>query len=223
MRAGEYVFVRIDCRLLGNVDQGPCFYLLRDRVINRLEELDAALGAEMREKCTGTTAHFGLRTLFREVQAKGLRLILVFDDFDDLARNPNLEDNFFAALRSLATMYDIAYLLASRRPLHELEQTRPEASTFSGICQVIRVPAFSITDSRRLVMSYLAGVSVQFHPCITDLILGLGINRPYRVQLAGYHAFEVWRENDGQSQQADCVEIERRFTESTHPSKDQHL
>jgi hypothetical protein len=60
---------------------------------------------------------------------------LVLDDFDDLAQNDFLQDSFFAALRSLATGYRVVYVVASRRPLYELERARPEASTLCGICQ----------------------------------------------------------------------------------------
>jgi hypothetical protein len=42
----------------------------------------------------------------------------------------------------------------------------------------------------------------------------LGRNRPNLVQLAGYCAFEVWRENKGKLCQESNSGIERRFSQA---------
>ncbi len=217
MRADEHIFVRIDSRLLADVDQGRCFYSIREEIIHQFESFDATIGAKLREatiSTVDTTAHFGLRTLFRTTQENGLMPIVALDNFDDLAKNTRLEDSFFAALRSIVTNYRMAYLMISQRPLHELEKTRPEASTLSGICQYIPLRPFTLEESYKLVTVYLERAGIRFPAFAIELILGLGCNDPYLVQLAGYHAFEVWRENGGDLQETDYEVIEHRFREA---------
>ena len=136
------------------------------------------------------------------------------DDFDDLAQNRTLDDSFFAALRSLATGYEVIYVVASRRPLYELEKARPEASTLCGICQQFLLRPWAEDERRDLLLGTLSRTGVKFPQFVIDCIVGLGREGPYLIQLAGYHAFEVWRDRGGRLQERDCAEVEQRFEQA---------
>jgi type II secretory pathway predicted ATPase ExeA len=135
--AAEHVFLRLSGRAFAQVDQPTCLGEFCTELLAQLKQSSDALREQLTavEAEVGLEGHRGLRTLFRTARDGGLRAILILDDFDDLAQNDSLNDNFFAALRSLATGYEVIYLVASRRPLYELEKARPEASTLCGICQ----------------------------------------------------------------------------------------
>jgi hypothetical protein len=216
LRAREHVFVRINGRSFAGVDQATCLHGFYQGIVSQLECQYAGLKARIMEASpdTGIAGHRGLRTLFRIIQDSGVKPIVQLDEFDELAQNACLEDNFFAALRSLAMGYEMAYLIASRRPLYELETARPEASTLCGICQQFQVCQFTEEESQRLVEGYLQGAGVEFPRTIVDRITNLGRYEPRRVQLAGYCAFEVWQENGGKLCQESNTEIERRFAQA---------
>ena len=135
--AAEHVFLRLSGRAFARVDQPACLGGFCTEILAQFKQSDGTLKDRLEEVEKEITlgGHRGLRTLFRIARDCGFRPVLVLDDFDDLAQNGSLSDNFFAALRSLATGYEVIYLVASRRPLYELEKARPEASTLCGICQ----------------------------------------------------------------------------------------
>ena len=133
----EHVFLRLSGRAFARVDQPTCLSEFCIAALSQFKRFDESLRAQLAivEADIELGGHRGLRTLFRTVRDGGYRSVLVLDDFDELAQNDSLNDNFFAALRSLATGYEVIYVVASRRPLYELEIARPEASTLCGICQ----------------------------------------------------------------------------------------
>jgi AAA+ ATPase superfamily predicted ATPase len=218
--AGEHIFVHIDVvnvegHSLAEMEQDECFFQLREEIIRQIRESNVTIGAKLEEATRRVdlrSAHFGLHTLFRTAHESGLKPIVALDNFDMLAINTHLAESFFQALRFLATgHYWMAYLVASRHPLHELERVRPEASTFFGICHQIVLEPFAPKESRELVTTTLEIADIRFPTFVIAHILKLGCNEPYRLQLAGYHAFEMWRENDNRLREADCGEIERCF------------
>jgi hypothetical protein len=155
--------------------------------------------------------HLALRRLFRVICDDGIQPVVALDDFDDVAHNPQLEDSFFAALRSLVTGCQVSYVVASQRPLYELETMRPEASTLCGICSQLMLPPFTEQESRDWLESTLAGAKITFPESIVSVILSWGRNEPWRLQLAGHEAFTLWRENRGRLHSSDGVRLERRF------------
>lgn len=135
--AAQHIFLRLSGRAFAQVDQPTCLCGFCAEILAQLEQFDDSLKARLAEAEAEIApgGHRGLRALCRIARECGFKLVLVLDDFDDLAENDFLSDNFFAALRSLATGYEVIYMVASRRPLYELEKARPEASTLCGICQ----------------------------------------------------------------------------------------
>jgi hypothetical protein len=213
IRPAESVFLRLSGKAFTGVDQAACLSGFCGEILDQFEQFDKSLYAQLIEvdARAAFAGHRGLRTMFRIAREWGFKSILMLDDFDDLAQNSSLEDSFFAALRSLATGYQVAYLVASRRPLYELEKTRPEASTLCGICQQFLLRPLAERERRELVLDYLSRSGVEFPPCAIDCIVGLGREGAGRVQLAGYLAFEVWRDNGGALREKDCIELEQRF------------
>jgi hypothetical protein len=137
IRASEHVFLRLSGRPFLDVDQATCLCDFCTEISAQFERFAPTLKAQLTEAAMAgrLVGHRGLRTLFRMAHDLGLKSVLILDDFDALAQNALLQDSFFAALRSLATGSQVVYLIASRRPLYELEKARPEASTLCGICQ----------------------------------------------------------------------------------------
>jgi hypothetical protein len=206
------LFVRLEGKQLANSDQATCLRRFTECILGQAEKADAALTAELRSCLQGRSrGHLGLRTLFRVLSDHGRQPVVTLDDFDDLAHNPKLEDSFFAALRSLATGCQVAYVVASQEPLYELEAMRPEASTLCGICRQLTLSSFSEQESRELLMGLLGQARVTLPESMVEFILRWGRNEPWRLQLAGYEAFQVWQENRGHLRGSNIAELERRI------------
>jgi len=217
--AEEQIFVHFDSRSLVNLHEGQCFLYIREEAIRQIKNavtIDKVVGIRLERtvrEAGSATAHFGLRTLFRSAQAYGLKFVIVLDSLDALNQNPFLEADFFSALRSLHTNYDMAYLVASQSPLDRLERICPEGpgSPFFNIFQQIPIGPFTEEESCQLVVTLLNSVGAKPPEPIIGCILELGYNEPHRLQRAGYVAFQVWQENQGDLQLAHCEEIRQRF------------
>jgi hypothetical protein len=218
--AKEWVFAYLDCYSLDGLGPGECYLRIREEVIHQVKNtksVDKAVGIQLekavREAITsGGTEYFGLNTLFRGAQDNGLKLAIVLDHFELLARNHRLDSDFFSSLRSFAMSYETTYLVASRSRLYSLEQIRPEVSSpFFNFFHSVHLGKFAPEESRELVTELLKHVNVKFPECATNCILELGNNEPGRLQRAGYIAFQAWQENRGNLRAEHCEKISLRF------------
>jgi hypothetical protein len=65
-----------------------------------------------------------------QLKGAGFKIHLLFDEFDQTVRNPNLGDSFYDALRSLPTRAgNISYVIASRTRLSSLQPTNNKVSS----------------------------------------------------------------------------------------------
>jgi len=218
--AGKHVFVRIDTtdvrgQSLADVEQDECFFCLREEITHQIKESNVTIADKLKKatrQAVSQSAYFGLTTLFRTAHENDMKPIVTLDNFDALTKNTRLTERFFQALRFFATgHYGMAYLIVSRHPLHKLEKIRIEASPLFNIFHQIVLGPFTSKESHELVNAILKRSDIQFPAFAIDYVLKLGHNEPYRLQLAGYHAFEIWQEKGARLQEADCREIKRRF------------
>jgi hypothetical protein len=213
----EQIFVYVDCHSLVLLTEGESYLHIREEVIRQIKhavELDSEVRVQFEKTVRDVgsrTAHFELTTLLRSAQALKLKLIVVLDHLDTLNRSPLLGPDFSAALRSLHANFDLAYLVASQSPMHDLERVRPESSPFYNIFQQISLGPFTQEESRRLVLTLLNLAGAKFPGFVADHILKLGQNDPYRLQCAGHVAFQVWQENGENLYIEHCEEIRQRF------------
>jgi hypothetical protein len=219
--AEEPVFVYLDSRSLANLDEGGCYFHIREEAIRQIKKtlaVDKDVGARLEKtvrEAGSQTAHFGLQTLFRSAQANGLKLVIILDHLDVLNQNLLLGDIFFSGLRSLHTNYDMAYFVACQSPIDKLERICPDGPTspFFNIFQQISIGPFTDEESRVLVVTLPNLARAKFPEFVIERILELGHNEPYRLQRAGYVAFQVWQENGGHLDNEHWEEIRRRFEE----------
>jgi AAA+ ATPase superfamily predicted ATPase len=161
--AEEKVFIRLDSISLVDLDQIQCFRYIREEVIRQVKNatsVDKAVGVRLEKavrEAASKTVHFGLQTLFRSAQDNGLKLVIVLDHLDVLNQNQFLEADFFSALRSFHTNYELAYLVASRASLDRLDRICPDGpgSSFFNIFQQIPIGPFTNDESRQLVVTLL--------------------------------------------------------------------
>jgi hypothetical protein len=117
----------------------------------------------------------------------GIRLVLLLDEFEQLASNPRLDVDFFLGLRALHIEHELTYVTASLHPIMELAFSREEilSSPFPNIFDSVRLGLFSESEARELIR--VAGV---FSPQTERLLLDLTGGHPLALQYACHFAFE---------------------------------
>jgi hypothetical protein len=171
------LFIVLDFQGHQHLDQSGCCSLLARRVVELAgDRLDPVVPAED-----------GLNELLdvaAALDAAGMRLVCLFDEFETVTRNAAIGPEFYGALRSLANASAVAFVTASRRPLQDLchNQEISESPFFNIFTEVVVGP---MTDAEVheliAVPSEAAGVPLAIHE---GIIRDLSGNLPFFVQIA---------------------------------------
>jgi len=113
----------------------------------------------------------------------------------------------------------VAYVTASRTPIHTLAYAQPEtlSSPFFNIFAPLHLGLFSDEDAQGLVETLATKGSATFDPDLVDLIMELAGPHPLLLQIAGFHTFEAWRQRDGLLEEGDHAEIRHHFCAEAQP------
>ncbi len=189
----DYLFVYLDCEVLGNSRADEVFGQFAADMASALDERSLPAEAALAAAAAKPT-RLSFEAAVRQLNRRGLRVVLILDEFERLSANPNLDLNFFNALRSAAGRYQLAYLTASAQPLIAL--------TYSGRSQdVLSSPFFNIfaplflglmpeAEARRLIREPAARAGAAFSTETEDFIWRLAGGYPLALQIACYHAMD---------------------------------
>jgi hypothetical protein len=216
----EYVFAYLDGEELTELDASQIRRAM-------MEELVAALEASSRGSARGAGGHEfpsvvlpegplgyrAFRQAVRQLTQRGLKLIFCFDEFECLGANPHLGPGFFSSLRGLAGQFDVAYVTASKTLLQALTYAHAEtlSSPFFNTFAHLHLNLFSDDDAQGLIEQLAAKAGVPFPSDLGDLIVELAGPHPLLLQIAGFHAFELWQVRGGRWEEGDCDHLRRRF------------
>jgi hypothetical protein len=213
----KYLFVYLNGEELTELDDGEIRSVM-------VEELAAALEAAGHQKPDltlpeGPSEYRTFRHIVRRLTQRGLKLVFCFDEFEGLGANPRLGPSFFSSLRGLTGQLDVAYITASRTPIHTLAYAQPEtlSSPFFNTFAPLYLGLFSDEDAHGLVKMLANKASASFAPDLVHLIVDLAGPHPLLLQIAGFHTFEAWRQQDGLLEEDDRAEIRRHFCTEAQP------
>lgn len=127
----------------------------------------------------------------------GGTLVFLFDEFEYLAQNKNLDPAFFAGLRSIASNLRVAYVASSARSLLDLTYADKSVlgSPFFNIFSTIRIGLFEDSAARELIGKPSSAAGVVFSDATVEYILSLADHHPFFIQIACFHAFEMQSRN----------------------------
>jgi DNA-binding winged helix-turn-helix (wHTH) protein len=181
----RYLFVYINCEDLGHLGLQALYALLAGEIAEQARQQGHDVAVPERP-----VSHLEFERALSALFARDLTLVLVFDEFELLSQNKNLDLSFFSGLRALATRFGLAYLTCSRRPLLGLSHSLEYSPFFNIFCPV-RLSLFDQTASRDLIAGYLDMARASLPPAIIDSVLDVGGGHPFFLQVAGYWALEL--------------------------------
>ena len=211
----DILFVYLDCEVLGEGGHEEILGQFAGEIASVLDERGLPPEPAL-ERAMDKPSRLSFEGAIRKLNRRGLRVVLILDEFERLSTNANLDVNFFNALRSAAGRYKLAFLTGSARPLIQL--------TYSGKSQeILSSPFFNIfaplflgllpeNEARQLIRGpvekpgFSAGAATKpgfFPPATEDFIYALVGGHPLALQVACFHAFDA---------PDDTAEIERRTT-----------
>jgi hypothetical protein len=181
----------LDCEVLGEGGHADILAQFAAEIAAALDE--RGLPAEPAlERALDKPSRLSFEGAVRKLNRRGLRVVLILDEFERLSTNESLDVNFFNALRSAAARYQLAFVTASARPLIQL--------TYSGRSQeILSSPFFNIfalmllgllpeDEARQIIHVPSAG---RFSPEVEDSIYRLVGGHPLGLQIACFHAFDA--------------------------------
>lgn len=202
----DNLFVYLDCEVLGQGGHAEIFSQFAAEMAMTLDERDLPPEPAL-ERAVAKPTRLSFEGAVRKLNRRGLRVVLILDEFERLSTNPELDLNFFNALRSAAGRYQLVFLTASARPLIEL--------TYSGRSQeILSSPFFNIfaplflgllpeEEARQLIRQPAQKAGVNFSPSTEDFLYRLVGGYPLALQVACFHACDA-------AAGADPAEIKRR-------------
>ncbi len=134
---------------------------------------------------------FDLEDLFEEINAQGLNIVLLMDEFEYVTQNPNFGSDFFGGLRALAIHHALALVPSTRRELVDLcHSDEIKGSPFFNIFANVVIRPFMMEDVDELIEGYVEDTEYSFTPEEKTALMKMGGNYPFFLQVAGYYFVE---------------------------------
>lgn len=188
----DNVFGYLDCQVLGSGTHEEVFGQFAEELALVLGERGLPPEPAL-DKAIECPTRLSFEAAVRRLNQRGLRAVLLLDEFERLSANPRLDLNFFNALRSAAGRYQLVFITASARPLVELTFSgRAQeilSSPFFNIFALVGLGLFSEEEARRLIREPARAAGRPFAQAMEDFIYDLVGGHPLALQVACFHAF----------------------------------
>jgi len=217
--ASGYLFIYLDCEVLGDGSHEEIFGLLSAEIAEALHE--AGFDPEPAlERAIDQPGRMPFERVLRRLNQRDLRVVFLLDEFERLSTNTSLDVNFFNALRSAAGRYQLAYVTASARPLIQLTYSDKSQDILSSPFFNIFAPLFlgllSEETSRKLISEPSADAGMPLVDEVQDFIYEFAGGHPLALQVACFYALEELGKQDPDMPIENCLDaIDRRATPET--------
>ena len=208
----EYAFVHVDCQALsGDATESDVYCKLLEDTIGVTQGASAEYGS--RELVTYPDFEKDLG----EIIAPGLRIVFLFDEFEEIASNRQLGEPFFNRLRGLGETGNVLYVIASGETLFGLSYHDKTvlSSPFFNIFHPMWLGFMKEQEARALVDD-LAALANFDHFDENDhaFLQSVAGPHPFYIQVACYHLFEE-KVRGVDPTAPDYTLVKRRFARET--------
>jgi hypothetical protein len=194
----------LDCEALGEESPPGVFQQFAAELIAEMESRGLPEAAELRQVCA-SPSRLAFEGALRALNRRGLRIVIILDEFERLSANSHLDVHFFNALRSMAGRFQLAYLTASASPLIALTYSGRSrdilSSPFFNIFAPLDLGLLPEADARDLIREPAQRSGRPFSPELQDFIGQLGGGHPLILQVACFHALERPEDRNGIKEQ----------------------
>jgi hypothetical protein len=189
---GEHLFIYLDATELGHLRPDEVLGLLLRHVVHATT--DAAPPVDLGPPPPEEVSYREFRQAIVRGTEAGLKLIVLLDEFESLARNPHLGPRFFSGLRALSSQFELCFVTASRQSLIGLTYANAEtlSSPFFNTFATLRLGLLSHLEARDLVETLAARAGLTLPPPMVDRIVELAGPHPLLLQIAAFYAVELW-------------------------------
>jgi len=190
----ENVLVYLDCEMIGQSSTEQIFEQFSSEIAATLADSDLMPEPAL-DAAIAKPTRLSFEAALRKLNQRGLRIILILDEFERLSTNTALDLNFFNALRSAAGRYQLAFITASARPLIELTYSGRSQEILSSPFFNIFAPMFlgllSEKDARQLICEPAERVGLPFSAGVENQLYELAGGHPLALQVACFHAINT--------------------------------
>lgn len=159
---------------------------------------------------------FDLSDIFDAFHEQGRRIVLLMDEFENIAANPSFGPEFYYGLRSLAIHHNLALITASQRDLVDLSHSEAvRSSPFFNIFTTIHLRPIPQETAKELLEESLKGTDASFTDDEVDRLISLAGGFPFSIQMGGHFLYQAYQEARTEPPRWDPLETV--FTAEAHP------
>jgi hypothetical protein len=211
LHRGEHLFVYLDGTELGCLSAEQILDLLLDQLTSALHAAGYAL--DLIRPPPEDLSYRTFREAVLKVTGAGLKPIYLLDEFESLAGNPYLGPRFFSGLRALSSLFDLSFVTASRDSLLRLTYANAKtlSSPFFNTFANLHLGLFSESEAWGLVETLATHASLDLP--LVERTLELAGPHPLLLQIAAFHAVELWGQEGWRAEEPSSFRAEwrRRF------------
>ena len=217
--AEKFLFVYLDLEMITSTSTPTRLYqyMLR-RIAGKVQDED--LKKEIRDVSQYDSIDtYDLAEILDSIEDRGLHIVLLIDEFENIVDNDNFGPDFYYALRSLAIHHDLALVTSTRVDLVELARSdEVRSSPFFNIFATINLPPLSQEDIQQMVDVYLEDTDISFSGGTVERVVALSGRLPFFVQMALHFLFDSRQQ--GLEEDRCLAHVEERLQEAAPPHLD---
>lgn len=213
--SSRYVFSYFDFLGYPSITPTELWQRLLAEIVS--QSSDPAINSAVRALLTQTKIQLsGLEMFIKKLNDSGLNWVILLDEFDTAAANPNFDQAFFGGLRNLSK-YALSYIIASHRSLTQLQFAHSEAivSPFFNIFRRVTLGGFSTDEIDMLINGSLEGTGITFNDNDYELLNNLASSHPFFLQMVAYFLFDAYRYDYFQDGKLDYRWVEDRVRDNS--------
>jgi len=142
----------------------------------------------------------------------GLKVVLLFDEFQHIVGNEAFSPGLFGVLRDLTQRYNLAFVTTSGKNLKALATAEIRDSPFWNVFISVYLEPFSKEEAYALVKDYIKKTDVSFTEEDVGYVTHISGGHPYFLQLACWLLFNAYREGK-QDRDADREKARQNLAE----------
>jgi len=186
----QFVFVFINCELLGDCSQGDLFREVLKEVRRSISYAGSRVDLT-RALAAPATNFDDFRTALTPIRDAGLKLLFLFDEFEWLCQNSEFGFPFSARLYEMTRELRVSFVTVSHRGLSELgHEGRELAPSFLQLFQPLPIGLFDDFSALALIREPSRAAGVKFSDETEEFILGMADHHPLFLQSACFWAVE---------------------------------